>query len=116
MAEPYLKELQSIVERVTQQYGANGDIECKHFFGGAAAYVNGHIFTTLTTVGLAIKLPERDRNALLNDGAKQLKYFPKAPVKREYVVLAKKHVDDRSGLAAWISKGMAFALGQAGDR
>ena len=55
MAEPYLKELQSIVERIAQRYGVNGNIVCKHFFSGAAAYVNGHIFMTLTTVGLAIK-------------------------------------------------------------
>jgi TfoX/Sxy family transcriptional regulator of competence genes len=116
MAEPYLKELQSIIERVTLQYGANGDIVCKHFFSGAAAYVNGHIFMTLTTVGLAIKLPERDRNALLNKGAKQLKYFPKAPVKKEYVVLPKKHVDDQSALAAWISKSITFTTGRGRNR
>jgi len=108
MAEPYLKDLQSIVERIALRYGANGDIVCKHFFSGAAAYVNGHIFMTLTAFGLAIKLPEPDRNALLNAGAKPLKYFPKAPIKKEYVVLPTKHVDDESALAASISKSIAF--------
>ena len=38
---------------------------------------------TLTPVGLALKLPERDRTDLLTTGASPLKYFPKAPIKKE---------------------------------
>ena len=108
MAEAYLKKLQSTVERFTLRQGKNGDIVCKHFFGGAAGYVNGRIFMTLTTVGLALKLPESDRNSLSEEGAKPLKYFPKAPVKKEYVVLPIKLVDDDSALAAWVLKSVEF--------
>lgn len=108
MAEPYLKELQSLVERFVLRQGENLEIECKHFFSGAAAYENGHIFMSLTPAGLALKLPERDRNALMSEGATPLKYFPKAPVKRDYVVLPRKLVADGRALGAWITKSIEF--------
>ena len=108
MAEPYLKELQSLVERFALRQGGHLDIECKHFFSGAAAYENGHIFMSLTPVGLALRLPERDRSALLSEGAAALKYFPKAPVKKEYVVLPRKLVEDERALGVWITKSIEF--------
>lgn len=104
-----MKELQSVVERFALRHGEDIGIECKHFFSGAAAYVNGQIFMSLTTVGLALKLPERDRDSLMNEGAKPLKYFPKAPVKKKYVVLPGTLVDDEHALAAWITKSIEFA-------
>ena len=105
MAEPYLKEIQSIVDR----FAANGDVACKHFFSGAAAYVNGQIFMTLTPVGLALKLPETDHNSLLKAGGKPVRYFPKAPVKKEYLLVPKTLIDNERSLAVWIAKGVAFA-------
>ncbi len=94
MAQPYLRELQAIVERVCVPGKVADSVLCKHFFSGAAAYVDGHIFMTLTTVGLALKLPEDDRNGLFDQGAKPLKYFPKAPVKKDYALLPPELIDD----------------------
>ena len=79
------------------------------FFGGAAAYVNGRIFMSLTPVGLALKLPEEDRILLINEGAKRLQYFPKAPIKKDYVVLTEALADDPPALDTWITKSTAFA-------
>ena len=45
----------------------------------------------------------------MNEGAKRLKYFSKAPVKKEYIVLPGKLVDDERALAAWITKSIEFA-------
>lgn len=65
-------------------------LECKHFFSGAAVYANGRICMSLTTVGFALKLPEELRNTLVKgQGAKPLRYFPKGPIKKDYVVLPK---------------------------
>ncbi len=108
MAEPYLSELRSIVAREIGQREAADDILCKHFFGGAAAYVDGRIFMTLTTVGLALKLPEDDRNTLFEQGANPLQYFPKAPVKKDYVVLPSRLIDGNSALKDWISRSIDF--------
>ena len=108
MAEPYLKELQAIVERSGVQSSETAELLCKHFFSGAAAYVNNQIFMTLTTVGLALKLPEIDRNTLFAQGAKPLKYFPKAPVKKEYALLPSRVIADECALRDWISRSIAF--------
>ena len=108
MAEPYLGALKSIVERVWAAGGAADDISCKHFFGGAAAYVDGRIFMTLTDVGLALKLPEDDRDRLFGQGVSPLRYFPNAPVKRDYVLLPDQITDDDGVLGAWMARSVEF--------
>ena len=108
MAEPYLRELQSIVERSSEPLEEAGLISCKHFFGGAAAYVDGRIFMTLTKIGLALKLPQDDRKALLVRSAKPLRYFAKSPVKKDYVLLPDQFVDDAADLRGWISRSIEF--------
>ncbi|MCH8289236.1 MAG: TfoX/Sxy family protein [Candidatus Marinimicrobia bacterium] len=71
--------------------------EYKHFFSGAALFANGKICMTLTPVGLALKLPEQLRESLIKEeGAKKLRYFPKAPIKKDYVVLPKNLMNDQS--------------------
>ncbi len=106
MAEPYLRELQSIVGGMCLE-GAPA-ISCQHFFSGAAAYIDGHIFMTLTPVGLALKLPEDDRGTLFDQGAKPLQYFPAAPVKKDYAVLPTQLIDDDGVLSDWISRSIEF--------
>jgi TfoX/Sxy family transcriptional regulator of competence genes len=83
-------------------------ISCKHFFSGAAAYVDGDIFMTLTPVGLALKLPEGDRNALFDQGWKSLRYFPNAPVKKDYALLPFQLIDDEGVLNDWISRSIEY--------
>ena len=63
---------------------------------------------TLTPVGLALKLPEGARTALLARGAKPLKYFAKSPVKKDYVVLPSTLIDDDAVLKDWISSSIDF--------
>ena len=84
MAHPYLKQLQQILNDV--EVGSS-DVVSKHFFSGAAAYANGHIFASLTPKGLALKFPEsRCKIILANEFAEPLRYFDKSPVKRGYVL------------------------------
>ncbi|SRR6266571_7020269 len=72
MAEGYLEQLSALMEQATS--GKIWDkLECKHFFSGAAVYINGKICMSLTPVGFAIKLPENlreagDRLAVLHGG------------------------------------------------
>jgi hypothetical protein len=64
-----------------------GGLDCRHFFAGAAVYRNGSIVASLTPVGLAFKVPDEVRAALIQSGrAKQLRYFPSAPIKHDYVL------------------------------
>jgi len=114
VAEPYLQDLQSLLARSAPKRGRVVTITCKHFFAGAAAYVDGTIFMSLTPVGLALKLPEDARTELRKLGAKPLRYFPKGPNKKDYVVVSARLAKDSKALSPWIAQSIAFA--QAGGK
>lgn len=108
MAEPYLTELKAIIGRINALGPEIGVVSCKHFFSGAAAYVDAQIFMSLSPVGLALKLPEADCARLFSQGATPLKYFPKAPVKKDYAVLPAQLVEDEKTLMEWVVRSMNF--------
>lgn len=111
MAKVYLEQLRHLIDRHPFSRAEREKIVCKHFFSGAAAYVGGHIFITLTPKGLALKLPERTRERLLTEGATPLRYFPKAPIKRDYAILPDHIAADPDSLAPLIRSSMIFATG-----
>jgi len=87
IAEPYLTELVHLAEHWTKADDRLGALECRHFFSGAAVYRSGSIVASLTPVGLAFKVPDDVRQTLLQSGrATQLRYFPNAPIKKDYVL------------------------------
>jgi TfoX/Sxy family transcriptional regulator of competence genes len=108
MAEPWLQELRSLLERTSPSLDHGVTLECKHFFSGAAAYAGGRIFMSLTPAGLALKLPAEARQQLIEAGAKPLRYFPKGPIKKEYVVLPEKLARDDNALAPWIEESIRY--------
>ena len=85
MAQPYLDDLEQLIDLEAGAADREA-ITCKHFFSGAAAYVDGKIFATLTPVGLAFKLSDASCTALLAADAEPLQYFPAAPIKRGYAL------------------------------
>jgi len=107
MAQPYLSQLQSLLERLFTLEIDQGVILCKHFFSGAAAYIDGQIFMSTSPVGLALKLSKNDCSSLFSKGAMPLRYFPKAPVKKGYAVLPVEMVDDEKILKTWIDRSIA---------
>ncbi len=87
MAKEYLEKLSFFIKKATSEFSENVNLECKHFFSGAALYADGRICISLTPVGLAMKLPADVKDKLLkNKKAIPLRYFPKAPVKRDYAL------------------------------
>ena len=87
MAEPYLADLRDIVDQWMAADPALGRLECRHFFSGAAAYRSGEIVASLSPVGLAFKVSPAVHDDLVNSGeAAPLRYFPNAPIKKDYVV------------------------------
>lgn len=111
MAKEQLEALQALVDRMLAGQRAAGAIECRHFFSGAAAYIDGHIFMTLTPAGLALKLSEHDRTCLAALGAAPLRYFANAPIKKDYAVLPDRIVSDEAALARWARASISFATG-----
>ena len=103
MAKKYLEKLLPLIKKGVPNQLKSIKLECKHFFSGAALYANGKICATLTPKGFAIKLPENIRKKLLIEKkAKKLRYFPKAPIKKDYVILPKAITDDLKSLRYYI--------------
>lgn len=105
MAQPYLDDLTRMVEARVDQPG----VVCKHFFSGAAAYIGDDVFMTLTPVGLAFKLREPTRTRLFAQDGIPLQYFPKAPIKREYVCFADPAELSARRLRSLMTESLAYA-------
>jgi TfoX/Sxy family transcriptional regulator of competence genes len=110
VAEEYLERLSALIEKAASGK-IKDDLECKHFFSGAAVYAKGRICMSLTPVGFAIKLPEESRNTLIKEqGAKPLRYFPKGPIKKDYVVLQNALLNDIKALRNWVKVSVEYVV------
>ncbi|PHS69362.1 MAG: hypothetical protein COB23_07030 [Methylophaga sp.] len=90
MAKVYFQKLENLVEKLNLETDIAKEIEVKHFFNGAALYVNQTICVSWSPVGLAFKMPEREVDKLISKGkAIPLKYFPKGHVKKGYALFTK---------------------------
>jgi len=87
MAKMYFEKLSSLVLTLNLIDEVDKNIEIKHFFSGAALYVNGMMCISWSPVGLAFKLSDKESDDLINSGeAIALKYFPKGHVKKGYAL------------------------------
>lgn len=109
MAKLYLEQLTILVTEAGLVGATDDQIECKHFFSGAAAYFAGGIFMTLTPVGLAFKLPEDECLQLFRQGFGPLQYFPGGHVKRGYALLPSWRDHDRDDLFGLIERSVEYA-------
>ena len=89
MAKEYFLKLSKLIDKIDLKT-KSPQIEIKHFFSGAAIYVDGKIRITLSPVGLAFKLPDQEVNELIKSGrAIHLKYFPQGNIKKGYALFEK---------------------------
>ena len=109
MANEYVQKLTALIARLKPQTPRGKVIEVKPFFGGAAGYLDGHIFISLTKVGLALKLPDEDRRRLFKAwDAKEMRYFPKAPIKKQYALMSDEYLTGPKRIKPWIQRSLAF--------
>ena len=82
-----MEKLTSLIAKLKITDDVSKPIETKHFFSGAALYIDGTICASWSPVGLAFKLPEKEVEKLIISGkAIPLKYFPKGQVKKGYAL------------------------------
>jgi TfoX/Sxy family transcriptional regulator of competence genes len=111
MAKEYLDRLNNFMADITPGIPTQASLEIRHFFSGAAVYADGRICVSLTPAGFALKLPEVLRAELQEkEGAKNLRYFPKAPIKKDYVVLSQRSLDDRDRVCFLVDKSIEYVL------
>ena len=85
MAQPYFDDLTLLVRDIDP---GSYDLTCKHFFSGAALYVDGQICASLTPKGLAFKLSEsRCAELFAENAAIPMQYFDNSPVKQGYIMI-----------------------------
>jgi TfoX/Sxy family transcriptional regulator of competence genes len=114
MANDYVQKLTALIARVKPKTPRGKAIEIKPFFGGAAGYLDGHIFISLTRVGLALKLSDDDRQRLFKSGdAKAMRYFPKAPIKKQYALMSEAYLTGPKRFKPWIEKSMGYVSSAA---
>ena len=111
MTQEYMDRLSDLMVDIASHLSTTADLKIKHFFSGAAVYAGGRICISFTPAGLALKLPQNLRDELLEEeGTKNLQYFPKAPVKKDYVVLPQRMLDDREIFCFWIEASIEYVL------
>lgn len=111
MAQEYLDRLNALMEQLGSSNFNGVKLECRHFFSGAAVYARGRICMSWTPVGFAIKLPEVSRSILLKqDHATPLRYFPRGPIKKDYVVLSESILKDMKALRRWTKASVAYVV------
>ncbi len=111
MAGEYLERLSAFIEKAAHHCFDSVDLECKHFFGGAALYADERICISLTPVGLALKLPEETKDTLLrNKKAIPLRYFPKGPIKKGYVLFPNGIERGGKALHEYVKESIEYAL------
>lgn len=105
--------LSAFIDKVAIEYAEKTSIECKHFFSGAAIYVDKKICITLTPGGLAVKLPEQTRESLFQDNlALPLRYFSGGPVKKDYALFRHGIENADEALIGYVKEGINYVLSQ----
>ena len=110
MAREFVERLAALLAPTLAALPSGVTVEIRHFFSGAAAYADDRICITLTPAGLALKLAEDGRARLLAEGAEPLRYFPKAPIKKQYVVLPDGLAEDPEQLRFWARQSIDHVL------
>ncbi len=97
MQNKYLEEITTLLKQVHPKLFTIHQLKFKNVFGAVAGYANGKIFITCGKFGVALKLPEKTLAELFGEkDVKHLKYFPKGHVKKEYAVLPKRMLKNKS--------------------
>ena len=111
MAKEYIEQLSAFVGEAASDLSGDINLECKHFFSGAALYAEERICISLSPVGLAIKLPEETTDNLLKDKkAVPLRYFPEGPVKKGYALFPGGVAEGSETLDGYVRESIEYVL------
>lgn len=86
-----------LLKQVSPRLSTTYRLEFKNVFGAVGGYVNGKIFISCGKFGVALRLPPETLGKLFEEkDVKHLKYFPKGHIKKEYAVLPKRVLENKS--------------------
>ncbi len=103
------KSKPALVEAFYEALPGDAAVERRKMFGYPCAFVGGNMFTGLHQQNLVVRLPETKREKLLaTAGASRFEPM-QGRVMREYVVVPKSMLADRTTLRRWIREAFRYA-------
>ena len=113
MNNSHLDQLTKLLKRARPRLASTHELEFKNVFGAVGGYVNGNIFISCGTFGVALRLPPETLERVFREkGVRQLKYFPKGHIKKEYAVLPTWILDDTKQFGALVDVSIGYAYGK----
>ena len=109
MKNKYFYKVTKLLKQVRPRLTTTHQLSFKNVFGAIAGYVNGNIFITCGTFGVALRLPPKTLCDLFkNKDVKPLKYFSNGHIKKEYAVLPTRIMDDEFQLKKLVDKSIDY--------
>lgn len=113
MKNTHLGQLTNLLKRARPLLASTHELEFKNVFGAVGGYVNGNIFISCGTFGVALRLPPEPLECVFKEkGVRHLRYFPKAHIKKEYAVLPKRILEDTKQFGALVDISISYADGK----
>lgn len=111
MNEEFRRALSGILAASLPEDFSARALEFKAVFGAVAGYADGKLFVSYGKFGLALKLPPGPRAELLErEGGTPLRYFPKGHIKKEYVVIPRRMLDDGPAFRGLVAQSVEYVL------
>lgn len=104
MAEPYRTELETMTEGLRYRIDNEVIIESRHFFSGAALYVNNQVCALYGPLGLGLKLPKETRERINND----YRFYPDGPIKGKYSAVSQSISGNEPALESLLIESIIF--------
>ncbi len=110
MNEVYQKKISVLLKEVSPKLFTAGKFEFKSVFGAVGVFIDGKIFASSGSFGVALKLPPNVLEEVSTEkGVKHLKYFPKGHVKKEYAVLPRRILENKTKIKNLANSSINYA-------
>ncbi len=111
MKSKYADRITALLAQARPQLATTHQIELKNVFGAVGGYVDGRIFISCGTFGIALRLPPETLEILFNEkGARRLRYFPKGHIKKQYAVIPGRILKDASEVGRLLDESVSYVL------
>ncbi len=113
MKNNHLDQLTKLLQRARPRLASTHELEFKNVFGSVGGYVNGNIFISCGTFGVALRLPPEPLERVSREkGVRHLRYFPKGHIKKEYAVLPTRILEDTKRFGALVDISISYGDGK----
>ena len=107
----YLEKITKLLAQARPKLAMRYGLEFKNCFGAVAGYVQGKIFISCGTFGIALKLPPKTLTILFKQkDTKHLRYFPHGHIKKEYAILPERIIKNRHALGKLMDESVTYVL------